>query len=167
MEHSLSISLDPTRFACRSRCHTRDWQQGTCGAKASAWYAGGTVIGCDVALRDPEYEEVARLARRRQPPSTEFERLHSSGTERRDEGSTCFAVTLRGFGQRAIGLFQVRQDRREFQDAEWGFVLARRMGYRRFEEGAKLVLDFRVREIWRRRLGLERRSERPRQPARC
>ena len=91
-------------------------------------------------------EEVARFI---SPPPTTiegFENLHPRGRT----GAACgrrlcasFAVTLKGYRDTAIGLFQVRELEPGFATAEWGFAIGSAFwGTGVFPASADMVLEF-------------------------
>jgi ribosomal-protein-alanine N-acetyltransferase len=89
-------------------------------------------------------DEVARFI---SPPPTTiegFENFIAWAHEQRLAGAyACFAVTLKGYDDTAIGIFQVRELEPGFATAEWGFAIGSAFwGTGVFQASADLVLDF-------------------------
>ena len=98
-------------------------------------------------------EEVSRFIS--PPPTTVegFERFIAWAQRQRAAGSyACFAVTLRGFDT-AIGIFQIRDQGRGFESAEWGFAIGSPFwGTGVFVDAAKQVIAFAFETLGVRRL---------------
>ena len=89
-------------------------------------------------------DEVARFI---SPPPTTiegFENFIAWAHQQRSAGAyACFAVTLKGYNDTAIGIFQVRELEPGFATAEWGFAIGSAFwGTGVFRASADLVLDF-------------------------
>jgi RimJ/RimL family protein N-acetyltransferase len=142
------------RSACSERSISTDWRSGL------PVLAGGQVVLRELRLTDaaPLFallttEEVSRFIS--PPPTTVegFEKFIAWTHRQRQAGEyICFAVTVKGFDT-AIGIFQVRNLRSNFETAEWGFAIGSSFwGTGVFEDGADLVLQFAFETIGVRRL---------------
>jgi len=112
--------------------------------------------GAEVELRELRRSDAASLftmvttdevARFISPPPTTiegFENFIAWAHQQRSAGAyACFAVTLKGYNDTAIGIFQVRELEPGFATAEWGFAIGSAFwGTGVFRASADLVLDF-------------------------
>ena len=125
--------------------------------RANDWRTGlPTLTGSMVTLRELRTSDAAPLLAALStdevsrfispPPATveQFERFIAWTHRQRADGQyACFAVMLRGGGDTAMGLFQVRALEPGFATAEWGFALAvEYWGTGAFVDGARLTVDF-------------------------
>ena len=115
-----------------------------------------SLVGRQVTLRELRPSDApslcallttAEVARFISPPPTTvagFEGFIAWTARQRTAGAyASFAVTVNGFDDTAIGIFQVRETEGGFATAEWGFAIGSPFwGTGVFEEGAELVLDF-------------------------